>query len=360
MESGGSKNGAGQSNLLAFPAAAFEKDDARSSDGGLRDDDGPKDAAGTHAQGNGEKIGEGYLQQPETEEMHDGRRDGVSRAVEGLEHDHAIGIADVAVAENAQAGDGQWDDERIAGEETDDRFGEDDEEHADDAEENHVVKAGAPDGSFRALGLLGTEVLADEGGGGVAEAPTRHQHEDKYANGDGIAGERRRAEDTDDAHEADPTGVGDGKLQDSSERDAQEAKHGERPPAEDEARVEHEVDDVGDPQQTHGDGGVTRATEDGVVEKEHHDGAAATEGDASVAGADGNDLRRGAHQTKQIRSVEETRNADDGRGREANDDGLDACNGGAGGILFADTARDHGGGGKALAEANSENKTEKR
>src|SRR6266705_4128848 len=316
MESGGSKNGAGQSNLLAFPAAAFEKDDASGGDGGLRDDDGPKDAAGTHAQGDGEKIGEGYLQQPETEEIHDSRRDGVSRAVESLEHDHAVGIADVAVAENAQAGDGQWDDERIAGEETDDRFGEDDEAHADGAEKNHVVKAGAPDGSFRALGLLGAEVLADEGGGGVAEAPTRHQHEDKYANGDGIAGKRRRAEDADDAHEADPTGVGDGKLQDASERDAQEAKQdaeiemnlaaqdadalgpaeeaieliedadaaagergegragdaklGERPPAEDEARVEHEVDDVGDPQQTHGDGGVTRATEDGVVEKEHH------------------------------------------------------------------------------------------
>src|SRR6266571_8875443 len=189
MESGGSKNGAGQSNLLAFPAAAFEKDDASGGDGGLRDDDGPKDAAGTHAQGDGEKIGEGYLQQPETEEMHDRRRDGVSRAVEGLEHDHAVGITDVAVAENAQAGDGQWDDERIAGEETDDRFGEDDEEHADGAEKNHVVKAGAPDGSFRALGLLGAEVLADEGGGGVAEAPTRHQHEDQDADGDGVAGE---------------------------------------------------------------------------------------------------------------------------------------------------------------------------
>src|SRR6266849_4006962 len=37
------------------------------------------------------------------------------------------------------------------------------------------------------------------------------------------------------------------------------AKLGERPPAEDEARVEDEVDDVGDPEQTHGDGGVTRA-----------------------------------------------------------------------------------------------------
>src|SRR5260370_9091604 len=93
VESGGSKNGAGPSNLLAFPAAAFEKDDASGGDGGLRDDDGPKDAAGTHAQGDGEKIGEGDLQQPETEEMHDGPSDVVTRAFEGLEHDTAVGVA---------------------------------------------------------------------------------------------------------------------------------------------------------------------------------------------------------------------------------------------------------------------------
>src|SRR5260370_23001239 len=105
MESGGSQNGGGQSNLMAFPAAAFEKDDASGGDGGLRADDGPKDPAGTHAQGDGEKIGEGDLQQPETEEMHDRRRDGVSRAVDGLEHDQAIGIADRALAANTHAGD---------------------------------------------------------------------------------------------------------------------------------------------------------------------------------------------------------------------------------------------------------------
>src|SRR5437879_12263274 len=100
--------------------------------------------------------------------MDDRGSDGVTRAVEGLEHDHAIGVADVAVAENAQAGDRRRNDERIAGEETNDRFGEDDEKEADAAEKNHVVKAGAPDGGFRAFGLPCAEVLADEGGGGVA------------------------------------------------------------------------------------------------------------------------------------------------------------------------------------------------
>src|SRR5204863_274910 len=109
--------------------------------------------------------------------MHDGRSDGVTRAVEGLEHDHAVGIGDVAVTQNAQAGDGKGDDERIVGKETNDRLGKDDEKDADDAE-----------------------------------------------------------------------------LWEWS-------------PAKDEARVENEIDDVGDPEQTHGDGGVTCAAEDGVVEK---------------------------------------------------------------------------------------------
>src|SRR5437016_641119 len=325
--------------------------------------------------------------------MHDGRCDGVASTVEGLEHDHAVGIGDVAVTQNAQAGDGKRDDERIVGKETNDRLGKDDEKDADDAEKEHVVKAGAPDGSFRALGLLGAQVLANKGSGRVAEAPARHQHEDKYANGDGVSRKRRRAEDTDDTDKADPTGMGDRKLQDAGERDAQEAeqdaevdaklvsqdanalrateeaieliehadaaagegresragdaKFWERSPAEDEARVENEIDDVGDPEQTHGDGGVTRAAEDGVVEKEEHDGGATAEGDAGVAGADGNDLPGSTHQAKQVRGVEQTRNADKSGNRDSYNDGLDPGNGCAGGILFTDTASDHGGGGKA-------------
>src|SRR5438876_3755793 len=325
--------------------------------------------------------------------MHDGRCDGVASAVEGLEHDHAVGIGDVAVTQNAQAGDGKRDDERIVGKETNDRLGKDDEKDADDAEENHVIEAGAPYGSFRALRLLGAQVLANERCGGVAKAPTRHQHKDEYANRDGVAGERCRAEDADDADEADPTGVRDGKLQDAGQRDAQEAeqdaevdmklaaenadalraaeetieliehadaaagegresrtgdsKFWERSPAEDEARVENEIDDVGDPEQTHGDGGVTRAAEDGVVEKEEHDGGATAEGDAGVAGADGNDLPGSTHQAKQVRGVEQTRNADKSGNRDSYNDGLDRGNGCAGGILFTDAASDHGRGGKA-------------
>src|SRR5712664_4169164 len=211
-----------ESDLLAFPAAMAKEEDASGGDGGFRDDDGDVDAIGAHAQGDGEEIGQGNFQEPEAEEVHHRGRHGISRTVEGLEHDHAVGIADVAVAENSQAGDGQRDDERIAGEEMDNRFGEDFVNDTAATEKDHVVNAGAPDGSFRALGLLGAKVLADERGGGVAEAPARKDGENKYANGDGIAGEGCGAEDADDADEANPTGVGDGELQNAGERHAEQ------------------------------------------------------------------------------------------------------------------------------------------
>src|SRR5713101_350188 len=394
------------SDLLDFPAATLEQDDADGCNEAFSDDDGPEDAAGVHTGGNRQEVGQRNFQEPEAEEIHNGGRDGVASAVEGLEHDHAVGIADVAVAENSQAGNSQRNDERIAGEEMDNRFSEDHEEETDDTEKDHVVKASAPDGSFGALWLLRAKVLADEGGGGVAEAPTRHEDEDKNADGDGVAGEGGGTKDADDAHEADPTSVRDHELQYASERDTQQAKQdsevemnlaaqdanafgaaketielvehanaasgecsesrtgnaklGEWSPAEDEARIKDEIDDVGDPEQTHGDGGVTGAAEDGVVEKEHHDRSAAAKGDACITGADDNDLRGGTHQAKQIRPVKEARNADERGDCEADGDSLNAGNGGAGGIFFADAASDHGRGRKAEAEADSHNEAEER
>ena len=41
----------------------------------------------------GQQVGQRNLQEPEAEEIDDGWRDGVSRAVEGLQHDHAVGVA---------------------------------------------------------------------------------------------------------------------------------------------------------------------------------------------------------------------------------------------------------------------------
>ena len=179
-------------------------------------------------------------------------------------------------------------------EEAHDGRGEDRKEEADSAEKEHVVKAGAPYGFFGAFGLLGAEVLADKRSGGVAEPPGGQQDKDNDANGDGVAGECRGAKDADDADEANPAGVGDGELQDARQRNTKQTQQngeiqanlaaedadalaaaqqaveliqhanaaarergqggagdtelGEWSPAEDQARVEDEIDDVRDPQ----------------------------------------------------------------------------------------------------------------
>ena len=71
-------------------------------------------------------------------------------------------------------------------------------------------------------------------------------------------------------------------------------------------------------------------------------------------------MRRGTHQAKQVRRVEDARNADERGNREADGDGLHACDGSTGGIFFADAAGDHGGGGKAKAEADGHDEAEQR
>src|SRR5260370_28152654 len=136
---------------------------------------------------NRQEIGQGNFQEPEAEGIDDGRSDGMARAVEGLEHDHAVGIADVAVAENAQAGGGQRNDGGVVGKQAHRGLGEKDEENADGAEKSHVPKAGAPDGSFGAFGLLGAEVLADKRGGSGAWSPGRAGDENEEEDGGGGA-----------------------------------------------------------------------------------------------------------------------------------------------------------------------------
>ena len=100
--------------------------------------------------------------------MNDRRRNRVARSVESLEHHHAVGVADVSITEDAQAGGGQGHDHGIVCEQADNRRGKKEEKYADDAEKQHVVKAGAPDGNLRALGLPGAQVLANQRGGSIA------------------------------------------------------------------------------------------------------------------------------------------------------------------------------------------------
>src|SRR5580658_7810912 len=165
-------------DLLDFPAAAAEQDYAGGGNDRFGDHNGDENAIGVQAGGDRQSVGQRNLDEPESEQIHDGWGDGVAGAVEGLQHDHAVGVADVAVADDAQAGRGQRNDLGVVGEQTHDRLGKDHEEDADAAEKEHVVEAGAPYRFFGALGLLGAEVLADQGGCGVAESPRRQEDED--------------------------------------------------------------------------------------------------------------------------------------------------------------------------------------
>src|SRR5271154_2390643 len=71
--------------------------------------------------------------------------------------------------------------------------------------------------------MIGSQVLADQGRGRVAQSPGRHNHKDDHTDGDGVSGQRRRTENAHDAQQADPTGVSYGKLQNSSQRHPDQA-----------------------------------------------------------------------------------------------------------------------------------------
>ena len=102
------------------------------------------------------------------------------------------------------------------------------------------------------------------------------------------------------------------------------------------------------------------AAEDGVIEEEHHDGAATTQRDPRVARSRWQ-RSRGKRPSMQQRGAKIKQGTPTStRNRQADSDGLNAGDRGAFGILFANAARDHGGGGQAEAQADRENQAEQR
>src|SRR2546429_8005785 len=126
-------------DLLALPTSSPEQKDSRCGDGTFGDHDGDVHAIRAQACGDRQKISQRNLQDPEPEEVNVGWCDRVARAVEGLQHHHAVGVADVPVAQDAQASGGPWHDHRIIGEQTNDRRGKEQKDYADEAEKQHVV-----------------------------------------------------------------------------------------------------------------------------------------------------------------------------------------------------------------------------
>ena len=142
--------------------------------------------------------------------------------------------------------------------------------------------------------------------------------EDDEPDGDGVAGDGGGAELTDDPDQKDPARGGDEGLEDAAQGEPEEpeddrysepeigrphpdpaaapkenpelhqntgapadrGRHrgpgdphlGEEPETEDEARIEHDIDGVGDPQDPHGDGRIAGAAKDRVEKKKKRDG----------------------------------------------------------------------------------------
>ena len=143
-------------------------------------------------------------------------------------------------------------------------------------------------------------------------------------------------------------------LRPMSESRASHAQARERSPAKDQARIEHQVDDVRHPEQAHGDGRVSSAAKDCVVEKEQQHGETSADANSGVTAADGDDLGRCAHQSQQIRRKQSARKADCQGNHQAESDRLytrDRC---AFGIFLSDAARYHGGRRQAQAHGHGE------
>ena len=226
------------------------------------------------------------------------------------------------------------------------------------------------------------------------------------ANRDRVSGKRGRAEDAHDAHQPDPTGVRNGELQNPGQRNpdqppqhieaqvqlprqdvnplrpfqqavelvdhsdaapdecsqgrARHAQPRERSPAEDEAGIEHQVDDVRHPQQAHGDGCISRAAEDRVVQEQQQHRTTAAQADSGVPAAHRDDLRRGSHQSQQARSQQQARQSNRQRNNEPERNGLHRGNSRTLGIFFPDAARHHRGGRQTKPHAHGKHQAQHR
>jgi len=79
------------------------------------------------------------------------------------------------------------------------------------------------------------------------------------------------------------------------DRRAGDAHTGKGSKTEDQAGIQHQVNDVRHPEQPHCDSGVAGAAKDRVVEKQQQHNSAATQNHSGVAGTNRHDLLRRAH-----------------------------------------------------------------
>ena len=78
----------------------------------------------------------------------------IARAIEGLDHYHTPGVANITPSQGVHTSDRHVDDRRFIAEESGEGLRAGEENDGDQAEIDHVVEAGAVDGLFGSFGLL--------------------------------------------------------------------------------------------------------------------------------------------------------------------------------------------------------------
>src|SRR5262245_34802094 len=98
-----------------------------------------------------EQICKRNLEQPISENINNSWCERVARAVEGLNHNHAVGVGEVPIINNPKAVHGEGDHGRIIGKQPNDGLRKYDEHQTHHAKKYDIIKTGEPYRSFGAI-----------------------------------------------------------------------------------------------------------------------------------------------------------------------------------------------------------------
>src|SRR5262249_51785797 len=127
---------------------------------------------------------------------------------------------------------------------------------------------------------------------------------------------------------------------------------GKWPKAPDEAGIEAQVDEVGQPENSHGNGCISGAAKDCIDEKKQKDDAGTAQHDSRVKRANAQNSRTGPHPVEQSGREWKRNGKDQYREPETDQDGLDCGFSGAILVTLAHTPRYHSGGSHAEPESH--------
>src|SRR5438270_14062000 len=128
------------------------------------------------------------------------------------------------------------------------------------------------------------------------------------------------------------------------------AKPGEWSKPANKAGIKEKINEVRQPENTHGNGCVSGTAKDRINEKKQEDDAGAAQHDSCVKRANAQNARPGSHPPKQFRSKRKRNGKDQDREPETDQNGLHSGFGSAILVMFTHPTRHHSGGAHAEPE----------